>query len=117
MLEVSFWVKGGRERETEVLSYEDALAVVCRANYVSVIEAEHYLERLKEQMEDDEECGLEYLIEKLKKLTPKTKICIIDKCDGHPTLFVVPNSEDKDPNNDFFKSILASKAFWDWFNL
>ena len=113
MLEVKYWVKGSIVKETEVFSYEDALAMVAGAEYISLIKAGYYLDRLKEQMEDDEEFGLEHLIEKLKKLTPKTKICIIDKCDGHPTLFVVPNSEDKDPNNDFFKSILASKAFWD----
>ena len=115
MLEVSYWVKGSREKSTEVIEYEDALAVVTGANYISVFDVEDYIDNLKELMEDDEEDGLGYLVEKLEKFNPKTKVCRIDKGDGEPTEFIVPNFEDKKINDDFYITLLSSKDFWDWF--
>ena len=123
MLEVSYWVKGSREKRTEVFEPEDVVWEVTCAKDISVFEVEEYLENLKELMEEDEECGLEYLIEKLEKLNPKTKVCKIDRGDGEPTYFIVPGFEDKDMNyipnftDDFYKALLSSKAFWNYYNL
>ena len=80
-----------------------------------MFEVEEYLENLKELMEEDEECGLEYLIEKLEKINPKTKICIIDTGNGEPSEFIVPGFEDKKISDEFYIALLSSKAFLNWF--
>ena len=117
MIKVDYWAKGSREKSTEVVEYEAVLAVVTGANHISVFDVEDYIDNLKELMEDDEECGLEYLVEKLEKFNPKTKVCRIDTGNGEPSEFIVPNFEDKKIkyNDDFYIALLSSKAFWDWF--
>ena len=115
MLKVKYWKKGGREKETEVFYYEDVIEVITNANYISVFDVEDYIDKLKEQMEDDEECGLEYLIEKLEKLNPKTKICRIDAIYGEPAFFILKGFEDERVSDYFYATILDSKAFWDWY--
>ena len=129
MIKVSYWVKGSREKSTEVIRYQYALEVVTNAQDVHFFEVGYYLDILKEQMEDNEESGMEYLIEKLEKLNLKTKICKIDTGNGEPTYFIVPGFEDKDMNyipsfiyipnfvDDFCKALLSSKAFWNYYNL
>ena len=116
MLKVSYWVKGSRERNTEAINYVDALAEVSNAQDIYYSEAGHYLDKLKERMQDDEECGLEYLVEKLEKINPKTRICEIVSWDGESVYFVVKGFEDKKISDDFYKTILSSNAFWDWFS-
>ena len=117
MLKVNYWVKGSREKETEVVEYEDVLELVSNSDSY-VFEVEDYLDTLKEQKEDDEEFGLDYLIEKLESLNPKTKLCKLDNGNGEPAYFIVPGFEGKSIkyNDDFYITLLSSKAFWDWFS-
>ena len=117
MLKVKYWKKGGREKETEAFNYSDIAEYVSNAQYIDVFSVEDYIYNLKELMEDSGEDELEYLIEKLEKLNPKTKICRIDAIHGEPAFFVVKGFEQERISDYFYATLLSSKAFWDWYGL
>lgn len=116
MLKVDYWKKGSREKSTEVFSYQSVVEILSNAQDGGIFEVGCYLDILKERMQDDEECGLEYLIEKLEKLNPKTKICEIDAGNGEPVYFVVKGFEGKKINDDFYIALLSSEEFWNYYS-